>query len=119
MSEGDFFKGLIFGAAIGATAGILLAPKSGEETRKDIQKLAKDVGDKATDIYTDARKSLDKKVSELKKAGKKIDLDTYKDLVKKVVSEIKSDGKATVDVANKIGLQLNEDWNDVKDALMA
>lgn len=119
MSEGDFFKGLIFGAAIGATAGILLAPKSGEETRKDIQKLAKEVGDKATDMYTEARESLDKKVNELKKAGKKLDLDTYKDLVRKVVAEIKSDGKTTTSVANKIGLQLNEDWNDIKEAIMA
>ena len=119
MSEGDFFKGLIVGATAGAVAGILLAPKSGVETREDLKKLAKDVGDKATDIYTEARESLDKKVNELKKAGKKLDLETYKALVKKVVAEIKNDGKTTASVANKIGIQLNDDWNDIKEAIMA
>ncbi len=29
--------GLLFGALIGVTAGILLAPKSGKETRKEIR----------------------------------------------------------------------------------
>ena len=33
-SSDDFFKGLILGAVVGATAGILLAPKSGAETEK-------------------------------------------------------------------------------------
>ena len=36
-STDDFFKGLLFGAVIGAAAGVLLAPKSGAETRADIK----------------------------------------------------------------------------------
>ena len=37
--------GLLIGAAIGAGIGILTAPQSGEETRQDIAKKAKEAGD--------------------------------------------------------------------------
>ena len=40
---GKFFLGAALGAIAGAVAGIVMAPKSGEETRKDI----KEAGDKA------------------------------------------------------------------------
>ena len=30
----NFLKGLVFGAAVGATSGLLFAPRSGNETRK-------------------------------------------------------------------------------------
>ena len=33
----SFLKGTIIGALVGAAAGVLLAPKSGKETRKDIK----------------------------------------------------------------------------------
>ncbi len=36
MSESNFLKGLIIGGLIGAVAALLLAPKSGKETRADI-----------------------------------------------------------------------------------
>ncbi len=36
MSEGNFLKGLIVGGLFGAVAALLLAPKSGKETRADI-----------------------------------------------------------------------------------
>jgi len=36
MSEGNFLKGLIIGGLIGAVSALLLAPKSGKETRADI-----------------------------------------------------------------------------------
>lgn len=39
--------GLAMGTAVGLTAGILLAPKSGKETRKEISEKAKDVLDKS------------------------------------------------------------------------
>ena len=37
-SAGSFFGGLLAGAAIGAVLALLYAPKSGEETRKDIKR---------------------------------------------------------------------------------
>ncbi|WP_426097831.1 YtxH domain-containing protein, partial [Escherichia coli] len=32
----NFFKGLLFGAAAGTVGGLLLAPRSGNETRKKL-----------------------------------------------------------------------------------
>lgn len=117
-STDDFFKGLLFGAVIGATAGILLAPKSGLETRSDIKKLALDMSDKAQDIYLKARKQLEKKIENIKAAGKKIDLEAYKKLVMEVVDEIKNDSDVTSDTAKRIGMQLNDDWNEIKSAVV-
>ena len=42
MSATKFLAGFIVGGAIGAIAGVLLAPKSGEETRAMIADGAKD-----------------------------------------------------------------------------
>ena len=42
MSATKFLAGFIVGGAIGAIAGVLLAPKSGEETRAMIADTAKD-----------------------------------------------------------------------------
>lgn len=46
-------KGLgkvLAGAAVGVGIGMLLAPKSGEETRKDLKKGAKNLANKVKDI---------------------------------------------------------------------
>jgi len=50
--------GIICGAAIGAVAGILLAPDSGEETRKKI-------ASKANDLKDDLAKNLNNTVGRL------------------------------------------------------
>ena len=117
-SGDDFFKGLLFGAVIGAAAGILFAPQSGVKTREDIKKLTLDMGDRAQDLYYSARKQVEKKLKEIKMAGKKIDFEAYKKLVMQVVDEIKNDSDVTSETAKKIGLQLNEDWNDIKSAII-
>ncbi len=117
-SGDDFFKGLLFGAVIGATAGILLAPQSGAKTREDIKKLTLEMGDRANDLYLSARKKVEKKIKEVKMAGKKIDFDAYKKLVMQVVDELKNDTDVTSDTAKKIGMRLSDDWNDMKEALL-
>ena len=115
--SGSFFKGLMFGAVAGAVAGVLLAPKSGEETRADLKKAADEFAVKAKDAYTEAKKVLDKKIVALKKAGKKIDEGKYKKLVDNVVSEFKNDSEVTSDAAKQLSAQLKKDWAIVKDAL--
>lgn len=66
MSKGKFALGAIFGAIVGAAAGILAAPKSGKETRADIKakadnmkadamKKAEAAGSKANDMVDDIR----------------------------------------------------------------
>ena len=117
-SSDDFFKGLLFGTVVGVTAGILLAPKSGAETRADIKRFAEETGDKAEKMYRKAKRQLSKKVADLKEAGENIDWDGYKKLVEKVVSEVKKDGEVTSEVAKEIGEKLNDDWKEIKGAVV-
>ena len=113
-STESFFKGLIVGSLGGAIAGILLAPKSGEETREDIKKLAIDLKEKAIDTYNKAKLEVEKKIEQLKGAGEKIDESKYKRIVGEVVEEFKKDSQITSAAAKKLGEQLNSDWNMVK-----
>lgn len=113
---GSFVKGILVGAVAGAVAGVLLAPKSGEETRKDLSKLAKDWAEKASDFYNDALNMIYEKAEALKLAGKKIDEGKYLQMVGEVVEELKNDKHVAADVAGRIGSQLKRDWTKVKKA---
>lgn len=59
MSE-KYTRGFIFGAliggAVGAITALLLAPKSGEELRKDIAEKSRDLADKGNEVYSKAQK---------------------------------------------------------------
>ncbi len=114
---GSFIKGALVGAIAGAVAGVLLAPKAGHETRKDIEKLAKQWAEKAGDIYEEAMTKINDKVKALKAVGKRLDETKYTELVNEVVQELKDDGKITADVAKRMGSQFKRDWNKVKRAL--
>lgn len=58
MSKGKFALGAVFGAVAGAIAGVLMAPKSGKETRAEIATKTNEVKDvitkKAGDFASDA-----------------------------------------------------------------
>jgi len=113
----SFLKGILVGAIAGAVAGVLLAPKSGTETREDIKKLAVDFGEKTNELYQKATAILKEKLDLLKETGKKIDHEKYLELVSQVVNEIKKDGLVTADVAQKISAQLKTDWTLGKEEL--
>lgn len=117
MSKDNSFSAFIFGLTAGVVAGFLLAPKSGEETRKDIKKLAENAVDKAEDTYLKAQKLVKTKEKALKRAGKKIDKKKYSDLINEVVQELREDGEVTGDVAREIGMQLRSDFDMVKTEL--
>ncbi len=53
-----FFTGLIAGAVVGAVAGLLLAPKSGKETRQIVVKRAGEVRGKAGQFATSVRERM-------------------------------------------------------------
>ncbi|MCX6809594.1 MAG: YtxH domain-containing protein [Candidatus Berkelbacteria bacterium] len=88
-------KGVIIGASVGviagAIAGILLAPKSGEETRKDIAKYLHEIKETIA--------------AEIAKAGK-ITKGKYDEIVSKVVevyeAEKKISKKDAVDIKSKL-----------------
>jgi len=54
-AAGAAAKGLAFGAATGLVAGILLAPKAGEETREDIKDKANSLKSKGQDLAENAK----------------------------------------------------------------
>lgn len=115
---GDFFKGLVFGTVIGVVAGVLLAPQSGEETRKEIKKFALETADEAELQYRKAKRLVRRKIRDIREAGESIDIDSYKKLVLKVVDQLKTDMEVSPATAKRIGEKLNEDWNELKSAIV-
>lgn len=115
--KSGFPIGLLVGAIAGAVAGILLAPKSGAETRKDLKKFAGETFEHAKDLYVKAQESLSTKIDALKSVGKKIDEKKYSSLVNEVLTELKEDAAVTKEVANAIKKELKKDWTKVKKAL--
>ncbi len=72
-----FASGVILGAVVGGAMGILFAPASGEETRKeiskrgkkamkDIKKGAKEVGDKLEPTLKSVKKGISEKFEDVK-----------------------------------------------------
>jgi gas vesicle protein len=77
MSTGRIVLGVISGIAIGATLGILLAPNSGEVTRRKISRrtrdYADDLGDKMNDLMDTVSEKFEitkKEVSQLAEKAK-------------------------------------------------
>jgi gas vesicle protein len=56
-----FLKGAFLGAVAGAVSGLLLAPKSGKETRSDIKTKAVSTKDKAVDQADKAKDAVEEK----------------------------------------------------------
>ncbi len=72
MSAGKFIAGFVVGGAIGAIAGILLAPKSGEETRKLLSDSTQDLVKRADETAKQIQSKAEDAVSELQKKGEEI-----------------------------------------------
>lgn len=62
----------VIGALIGVGVGLMIAPKSGKETRKDIVNKAKKIGKKAKELdFDDVKDFVVDKVDNVKKSVKK------------------------------------------------
>lgn len=72
MSATKFLAGFIVGGAIGAIAGVLLAPKSGEETRALIADGAKDAVRRADETVKEIQSKADDVVSDMQKKVMKL-----------------------------------------------
>lgn len=60
---GKFVIGAMIGAAAGAIAGILFAPKSGKETRKEIGEKAKDYAAKGEEMVVKEEEKIKKVIA--------------------------------------------------------
>ena len=83
MSVGKFLAGFIVGGAVGAIAGLLLAPQSGEETREMIAKTSSDLYDKTEDSLKEIKEKAEVVVEDLQKKGD--------ELVSKIQGMLKKD----------------------------
>ena len=82
MSAGKFLAGFLVGGAIGAVAGILLAPKSGEETRALLADGAKDAISRADETVKQIQSKADDVVSDMQKKVEEIK-EKLQDLINK------------------------------------
>lgn len=72
MSVGKFLAGVLVGGAVGAVAGILLAPQAGEETREMLCEASKDVAEKTDKTVKEIQDKADNVVSDLQKKSDEI-----------------------------------------------
>lgn len=87
MSAGKFLAGFVVGGALGAIAGILLAPQSGEETRELLNDASKDVVKKTDRTVKEIQDKADIVVSDLQKKGDEI-MDKIQSLINKQKNEV-------------------------------
>lgn len=86
MSAGKFLSGFIVGGALGAIAGILLAPKAGEETRDILCDTSKEVIKKTDKTVKEIQDKADTVVSDLQQKGDEI-MEKIQSLIHKQKSE--------------------------------
>ena len=92
MSKDNGLGKFIAGAAIGAAAGILLAPKSGEETRKDLKKKFDELVNNIKGIEpSDVKEYFEKQVENIKKEIKEFDKEKAVKAAKEKANKIKKD----------------------------
>ncbi len=70
MSSKNTLIALAAGAALGAVAGLLLAPASGRETRSKLKKKGEDLRDQLTDLMDQGKELMDETVGTVKGAVK-------------------------------------------------
>jgi gas vesicle protein len=74
MQSKSLIGGLMVGAALGAAAGLLLAPRSGEQTRRKLvngtMKLKKNVVNYIDESIDNLREQLNVKIDQIVKRGK-------------------------------------------------
>lgn len=99
-----FVKGTVIGAALGAAAALLLAPRKGKETRKRLQQRAHvavdsvaDQADKASDTLgreaKRLRKEADRKTKQLSKKARRTATEVKKDVTERTQQTISKASK--------------------------
>lgn len=91
---------LAIGAAIGVGAGVLLAPKSGKDTREDLKNITEEILTKVKNIkLKDVKEDFNKKIKELEQELKSLDKERVLELAKEKATAIKIKADDLVDFA--------------------
>lgn len=75
MSQGKVLSGLLAGLAVGASLGILFAPKKGKKTRNKIMSKGKNYIEDAKDKFNNVVDESVNKISSLKKRADSLHVD--------------------------------------------
>lgn len=67
MSTGKFLNGLLMGIAVGALAGVLLAPDKGLNTRKKLRRQSDDLKEKLNNMVDDMTERYEEVIGKPKK----------------------------------------------------
>lgn len=99
MNGSDLFKGLVIGMVAGIATGIMIAPKSGKETREQI-----------AGTISKMKNDLSEKLNKTKDVTKA----TYGDIVEEVVSTYEQNKEITKDQAKKIRIILSDAAKEIQ-----
>ena len=106
--SGGLFK-LLAGIGIGVGAGMLLAPKSGEELRKDLSKKLNELLDKAKEIdVNEVADDFKKKISDLKKDIEELDKEKVLEIAKTKSEDLKVKANDLLALAKEKGTPVVE-----------
>ena len=99
MDKTNFIEGIAVGAVAGAIAGLLLAPKSGQQMRDNIKEDLMEVKDQIVE-----------------RLGKLEDLtqEKYDEVVKAVLAEYSASKKITADEAKELEAKLRDNYEAIK-----
>ena len=104
MGKKKGFGGFLAGALLGAGAGLLFAPKAGEETRKELKAKLDEMVDQAKKIdIEDVKKEFDSKVNEIKEGLEDLDKEKVLQFAKTKGAELKVKAEDLVDLAKEKG----------------
>tara|TARA_B110000116_G_C16750599_1_gene543158 strand:+ start:1329 stop:1571 length:243 start_codon:yes stop_codon:yes gene_type:complete len=78
-TEESFYKGFFYGATLGFLAGVIFAPKPGDQTREILSENIKDWKAKANSLVDSAKERLDNAVQEGSEMSKNKKYDLYDD----------------------------------------
>ena len=117
MSKKKCFGNLVLGAAIGASLGILFAPKKGSETRKELKNKMLDLVSSAKELsISDVSQMVEDKINEIRKDLNDLDKEKVLKIAKKKSYDIKKKCQDLVDLAIEKGTPvLKEAAEDVRD----
>ena len=99
----------VLGAAVGAAVGVLLAPKKGSETRKDLKNKLDDLVNKAKELnMEDVKFAIEMKVTEIKNELEDLDKEKVLKIAKKQASNLKDKADELVNYAIENGTPVLE-----------